>query len=107
MTADFGLVAYAAEREPHELAVHRAGDRFRERGLADSRRSGKREDGRLRLLHQGADREELEDALLDLLETVMVFVENLFGALQIAALARLLLPGDRDQPVEVIARNGG
>src|SRR5438093_556108 len=75
VAADFGLVAHPAERQPHELAVHRAGDRLRQRRLADARRSGEGEDRRLRLLHQRPDGEELEDPLLDLLEPVMIFVE--------------------------------
>ena len=106
MAADFGFVAHAAERQADELAVHRARDRLGERGLADSGRSGEGEDGRLRLLDQRADGEELEDALLDLLEPVVVLVEDLLGALQVAALARLLVPRHRDQPVEVVARDG-
>jgi hypothetical protein len=56
-------------------------------------RAGEGEDGRLRLLDQGADGEELEDAVLDLLEAVVVLVEDLLGALQIAALLGLLVPG--------------
>ena len=40
VAADLGLVAHAAEREAHELAVHRARDRLGERGLADARRAG-------------------------------------------------------------------
>ena len=37
MAADLGLVTHAAERDAHELAVHRARDRLPERGLADAR----------------------------------------------------------------------
>ena len=33
-------------------------------------------------------------------------MQDLFGALQVAALARLLVPRHRDQPVEVVARDG-
>ncbi len=107
MAADLRFVADAAERQPHELAVHRAGDRLGQRGLADSGRSGEGEDGRLRLLDQRAHREELEDALLDLVEAVVILVEDLLGALQVAALAALLVPRHRDQPVEIVARDGG
>src|SRR5207244_4257911 len=99
MTADLGLVSDAAERQAHELTVHRARNRLGERRLADSGRSGEGEDRRLRLLDQRADREELEDAFLDLLQPVMIFVEDLFGALQIAALAALLVPRHRNQPI--------
>ena len=76
VAADLRFVAHAAERQPHELAVHRARDRLGERGLADSRRAGERQDRRLRLLDQRADGEELEDAVLDLLEAVVVLVED-------------------------------
>ena len=106
MPADFGFVTHAAEREAHELAVHGAGDRLGERRLADSRRAGERQDRRLRLLDQGAHGEELEDAVLDLLEPVVVLVEDPFGALEVAALLRLLVPRHRDQPVEIVARDG-
>ena len=107
VAADFGLVAHAAERQAHELAVHRARDRLGQRGLADARRADEGEDRRLRLLDQRAHREELEDALLDLLEPVVVFVEDLLGVLEVAALLGLLVPRHRDQPVEIVARDGG
>jgi hypothetical protein len=57
-------------------------------------------------LTRRADGEELEDALLDLLEPVVILVEDLLGALQVAALAVFLCHGHRDQPVEVVARDG-
>src|SRR5436190_165462 len=107
VAADFRLVAHAAERQAHELAVHRAGDRLGQRGLADSRRAGEGEDRRPRLLHQRADGEELEDPFLDLLEPVVVLVEDFFRALEIPAFLGLLLPGDGNQPVEVIAGDRG
>ncbi len=105
MAADLGLVTHAAERQAHELAVHRPRDRLGERGLADARRSDEREDGRLRLLDQRAHREELEDALLDLVQAVVVLVEDHLGALEVAALLGLLVPRHRDQPVEIVARD--
>ena len=106
VAADLGLVAHAAERQPDELAVHRARDRLGERRLADSGRSGEGQDRGLGLLDERAHGQELEDAFLDLLEPVVILVQDLFGALQVAALARLLVPRHRDQPVEVVARDG-
>ncbi len=44
VSADVGLVARAAERDADVLASHRARDRLGDRGLPDSRRSGKEED---------------------------------------------------------------
>ena len=78
MAADLGLVAHAAERHAHELAADGAGDRPAEAGLADARGPDEAEDRRpcsrsLELAHG----EELEDALLDLLEPVVVLVEDL------------------------------
>src|SRR5438105_4535633 len=107
VAADFGLVTHAAEREAHELAVHRARDRLGERGLADSGRSGEGQNRRLRLLDERTHREELEDAVLDLLEPVMILVEHRLSVLQIAVLAGLLVPGNGDEPVEIVARDGG
>ena len=76
MTADLGLVANAAERHPHELAIGRARDALAERRLADARRSDEAQDRALELLHALLHREVLEDALLDLLEPVVIFLEH-------------------------------
>ncbi len=107
VAADLGLVADAAERQAHELAVHGAGDRLGERGLAHAGRPGEGQDRGLGLLDERADGEELQDAVLELVEPVVVLVEDLLGALEVAALAGLLVPGHGDEPVEVVARDGG
>ena len=84
MAADLRFVAHAAERDAHELAVHRARDRLAERRLADAGRADEAQDRaldrrrvaallRLQLLH----REVLDDPLLDLVEIVVVLVEHL------------------------------
>ena len=77
MAADLGLVAHAAERDAHELAAERAGDRAAERGLADARRADEAEDRAAGVRLQLAHGEVFEDALLDLLEVVVVLVEHL------------------------------
>ena len=106
MAADLGLVVHAAQGDPHELAAERPGDRLAEAGLADAGRPDERDDGavpaavtaghrRVRLGlgvvvgvvggiggveaalgPQPADGEELDDAVLDLLEAVVVGVED-------------------------------
>ena len=84
MAADLGLVAHAAERQAHELAAGGAGDRLGERGLADAGRSDEAEDRcPCGCLHELAHGEELEDALLDLLEAEVVLVEDLLGQLDV------------------------
>ena len=107
MAADLRLVAHAAEGEADELAAGGAGDRLRQRGLADAGRSDEAEDRALRLLDELAHGEELEDALLDLLEAVVVLVEDLLGELDVLDLFRGLLPGNGDEPLDVVARDGG
>jgi hypothetical protein len=88
MAADLGLVADAAEGEADELAAGGARDRLRQRRLADTRRSDEAEDRPLRLLHELAHRQELEDALLDLLQAEMVLVEDRIGQLDVPDLLR-------------------
>ena len=60
-----------------ELATERARDAAAERRLADAGRADEAEDRALLVLLQLADGEVLEDALLDLLEAVVVLVEDL------------------------------
>ncbi len=106
VAADLRLVADPAERQPHEVPVHRPGDRLGERRLAHARGAGEGQDRGLGLLDQGAHGEELEDALLHLVEPVVIGVEDGLGPLQVAALLRLLVPGHGHEPVEVVARHG-
>ena len=42
--ADLRFVPHAAQRDPHELPVHRSRDRLPERGLADARRADEAQD---------------------------------------------------------------
>jgi hypothetical protein len=73
----------AAEAHPHELAAHRPGDALAERRLADAGRADEREDRAADRVRQRADREVLEDPLLDLLQAVVVLVEDLGGLLDV------------------------
>jgi hypothetical protein len=84
VAADLGLVANASQGETYEVPPRGAGDRLRERGLADSRGSDEAEDRPLGGLDELADGEELEDAFLDLLEPVVVLVEDILGELDVA-----------------------
>ena len=77
VAADLGLVANAADRDALELASQRPGDRAAEARLADPGRADEAEDRPRRVGLQLAHRQVLEDALLDLLEVVVVGVEHL------------------------------
>src|SRR5207248_899190 len=76
VAADFGFVAHSTERDADELAPHRFRDRLAERGLPHSGRTEEAEDGPLQIAAQLAHGEELENALLHLLQTVVVGVER-------------------------------
>ena len=106
MAADLGLVAHAAERHAHELAAERIGDGLGERRLADARRAEKAEDRSLDVRIQLAHRQILEHAVLHLLEAGVVGVEHVFRALEIDRILGALRPRERDDPVEIRARDG-
>src|SRR5260370_7562907 len=72
MPADLGFVAHAAQRQAHEAAAERARDRAAERSLADAGRPDEAEDRAARVGLELAHRQVLEDALLDLLQAVMI-----------------------------------
>ena len=76
MAADLRFVVHAAEADAHELAAHGARDRLAERGLADAGRTDEAQDRRLALRRELAHGEILDDAALDLVETVMILVED-------------------------------
>ena len=101
------LVAHTAQRHAHEGAVGGPGDRTAQGRLADAGRTDQAQDGPLQrpdaLLHG----QVLEDALLDLLQPVMVFFQDSFGPGQVAVGPALLLPGHLQQPVQVVAHHGG
>ena len=61
---------------------------LRERRLADAGRADEAEDRALQLLDERLHREVLEDALLDLLEAVVVLVEDLLGLDEVVARPR-------------------
>ena len=77
VAADLGLVAHAAERHAHELAAGRLRDRLAERGLADAGRPDQAQDRPGQLVGALLHGEILDDALLDLLQAVVIVVEDL------------------------------
>ena len=112
MSADFGLVAHAAERHADELPPGRPGDRFADRGLAGSRRADQRQNrarpaivGQAALGAELAHRQILGDALLDVVETGMVGVEHLTRVLRVEPLLGALRPRDGEQPIEIGANH--
>src|SRR5262249_31771721 len=110
VAADVSLVARAAERDADVLTSHRPRDRAGDRGLADSRRPGEEEDlalgvrllarlldlvgrrgrrgfrfllGLAARLPELADREELQDPVLDVAQRVVVLIQDPRGFLDV------------------------
>ena len=107
MSADFRLVVNAAQTHSNKFAAQSSGDGFSERGFTDARRADKAENWALRVFLQLAYGEVLDNALLDFLEPVMIFVEDLLGLFQIEIVFRRFRPRQRNHPVEIIAQCGG
>src|SRR4029078_2743032 len=106
---DLGLVAHAADRDPHERPSARARHRFAERRLSDTWRADERKDrsrsppahrAEVALATQPAHREELEDAVLDRVETFVVGVEHAARLDEVALLGRVHAPRDLEHRVE-------
>ena len=85
VAADLGLVPDAAERHPGELAAHGPGHRLAQRGLADAGRAGQRQhrtaaaaadQGQALVRAALADRQVLDDPVLDVVEPGVVRVED-------------------------------
>ena len=76
VAANLGFVAHAAERDAHVLAAERARNRLAERRLADAGRADEQEDRAVLVRRELAHRQELEDALLDLVEARVLGLED-------------------------------
>lgn len=107
VATDLGLVAHAAQRHAHELAVGGLGDGLAQRSLAHARRPDQAQDRALHLLHARLHRQVFKDALLDLLQAVVVGVEGVLRGLQVLAHLAALLPRHAQQPLQVVAHHRG
>ena len=103
MPADLRLVADAAERDADELASHCARNRRAERGLANTWGTHKTENRCTLLGGETAHGEIVEDALLDLLKTVVVMLKHRLRLCHIDVLLRRLVPREFGEGVEIVA----
>jgi hypothetical protein len=105
MAADFRLVANSAQRDTDELARHRTRDRLAERRLAHAGRADEAQDRPLHVALQLADGQILDDALLDLVEIVVVFVESFARLDGIDPVGSRHAPRHVQDPVDVRAEH--
>ena len=84
VSADLCFIAHAAQRHADKLSARRASDGFRDRGLADTRRSyqtNNRTFDRLIEVHNG---QIFENTLLDLFKSIVILVENAFRLFEVS-----------------------
>ena len=105
MAADFRLVVHAAQTHTPELEAERFRDTLTQRGLTHPGGSNETENRTPAVRIQLAHGEEFEDALFDLVESVMVFIENGAGAFDVQLFGVGLRPWHRNEPVEIGARH--
>ncbi|MNF48028.1 hypothetical protein D3C84_292480 [compost metagenome] len=107
VTADLRLVTHAAERHAHVLATGRLGDGLTERGLAHTGRPDQAEDGALELVHPRLYRQVLEDAILDLVQAIVIRIQHLLCLGEIFLDLGAGLPRHLHHPVHIAAHHCG
>ena len=107
MAANLRLIADASEGLPHEVPAGRSGDRSGQGGLAHSRWTHETQNGTLLSVHEAAHCQMLQDAILDLFEPEVIFVEHRLGSLDVEALGRVLEPRQGQHPVDVVPDHRG
>ena len=107
MAANFSFIPHTAQRHAHKLTPGRLGNRLTKRGLADARRADKAQDGPGQLIGALLHSQIFDNALLDLFKSVMVRVEHGLRGGQILLDLGALAPRQRQQPIQIIAHNGG
>ncbi len=107
VTTDLRLVAHATQGHARELAVGGAGDGPAQGGLAHTGWPHQAQDRALELLHPLLHREIFQDALLDLLQAIMILFQHRLGARQVVQDLGALFPGHAHQPVDVVTHHRG
>ena len=103
MPLDLGFVAHAAQAEAIEATPQRPGDGAADGGLADTGRPDQQQDGAGDLAADAGERQEFDDALLDVLQPVVILVEHCPGVIEIEIVLGQPAPGHAGQPVQVVA----
>ena len=101
----FRDVAQTADGEAEKLAVQRARDTLADARLANARRAHHGDDLALRGAAQLADGDELQDALLDVVQAVVVRVQHLARLGDVQALLGGVTPRNGREPLQVVARD--
>src|SRR5215831_9258691 len=103
MTADLRLVMHTAETKTRKRPARRARDALAERRLAHAGRADEAENRPLADGVEFANREVFENALLYLVQIVMIFVQNASCFRNINPFLAQLRPWQLSEPVEISA----
>ena len=107
MAADLGLVMDAAQAHAGKLAAHALGNGMGDGRLAHARRAHQADDLPLDVGVQLAHGQNFQDALLDLVQAVMVMVQHLAGMGLIQVIFGGHMPGQRQAGIQIIADDAG
>ena len=102
---DLGLIPHATQGEVDELPPHGLGNGLGQGALSHAGRAHEAENRALGNLHEVTDRQELEDSLLDLLQTEVFALKNPPGLFEVFPLFGPGLPGEGHHPVHVASGN--
>ena len=101
MAADLSLIPHAAEAQADILAVQALGDGAGDAGLADARRADEADDLAFDVRGQLTDSQHLEDAVLDLLQTVVVTIQHPLGLGDIQIILREGVPWQVEAGIQI------
>ncbi len=104
MAANLRLVVHPAQRDALELAPQGPRDGPAQAGLAHPRRTHKAQNRPLHVRLQLQHAQVVQDAVLHLLQLVVVLVQNLLGLADVDLRSGAPGPGQNGQPLDVVAR---
>ena len=102
MAADLGLVPHAAQTQTDELTAGGPGDAAAQGGLAHAGRAHQAEDGAAQVVLQLAGGQIFQNALLGLLQTVMVLLQYFLRLDDVQVFLALFIPGQGEQGVQIV-----
>ena len=93
---------HAAQRDADILASEGIGNGFAERCLTHARRAIEADDGGLHVLAQLQHGKVLDDALLHLIQPIVVAVESTLGVLHIEIILSIFVPRQAEESLQVV-----
>ena len=106
VAADLRLVVHAAEGDARELAVRGVGNAHGNARLAGARRADKAQHAALDIGRELAHGQILRDAVLDLLQPEVLFVEHLARGAHVEPLLGARVPRQLEADVQIVADDG-